>query len=108
MLYQLGQVLEPLAQRRKVNGEDVQPEKKVFTELPAAHRFLEPAVGGGDHPRVDSGHALGSDPLELSRLQGAEELGLCLGAQISHLIEEKRSFVGQLESADPPLGGSGE
>ena len=97
------QVLKALAKRRQVDRKDVQAEEEVLPEAPIAHFVVQSPVGGGNHPGVDVGDGLGADALELARLEGAQQLGLRLLAQISDFIEEERASVGQLEPADPPV-----
>ena len=108
MGHERGQVLQPLAQRREPDREDVEPEEQVLPEVAVGHRILQPAIGGRDDPHVHPLRALGAEPLQLAGLERAEQLGLGFGAEIADLVEEQRPLVRQLEPAEPALGGAGE
>ena len=71
-------VLAPLAQRRHVEGDDVQAEVEVLAEGPPADLLLEVLVGGGDHPHVDGHRGRAAHRLDLLLLEGAQDLGLGL------------------------------
>src|SRR5713101_9374635 len=76
--------------------------------MPATHRLLQIAIGGGDDPYV---HGLGptaAHGFELALLEHAEQLDLRLERQIPDLVEEDGPMVGKLEAADPPIDGAGE
>ena len=105
---QVGNVAEPLAQRRHLDRKHVQPEVEVFAERARRHRILEPAVGGRERPDVDMLAPLGADALDLAALEHPQQLGLGLELQVADLVEEQRAAVGQLEAPDAPIGGAGE
>ena len=108
MGHQRGQILQPLPQRRQLDREDVEPEIEVLPEVPSCDLVAQLPVGGRDHPHVDLASCLGADALQLAGLQRPQQLGLRLRAQVADLVEEERPSVGQLEPAQPPLGGAGE
>ena len=108
MRHQRGQVLEPLAERRQPDGEDVEAEEQVLAKLAVGHRVLQPAVGGGHGADVDPQGALRAQALQVAGLERAEELGLRVGAQVADLVEEEGARVRQLEPAQPALRGPGE
>src|SRR5207249_5425783 len=65
-------VLAPLAERRHVDGHDVQAVVEVLTELARPHRALEVDVGRRDHAHVDRDGPQPAEALDLALLQRAE------------------------------------
>ena len=94
-----GNVLGPLTQRRKRDGESVEAVEEILPELADRERLLEITVGGGDdaHPDLASDHV--PHGLDLARLQHAEELGLHLERHVADLVEEDGAAVRPLEEA---------
>ncbi len=108
VLDQQRNVAPPLAQRRQVQGDDVEPIVEVLAELPLAHQGLEVAVGGGQHADVDANRLVAAEPLDRPLLQRAQQLGLQLQRHVADLVEVERAAVGQLELAEASLLGVGE
>ena len=69
-------VVGAVAQRRRAQRHDVQPEVQVLAELAGRDRRLQIAVGRGDDAHVDLQRLLAADARELARLQHAQHLGL--------------------------------
>ena len=92
-------VLAPLAQRRNVDRDDVQPVVEILLEPAVGDHLPQVAVGRGDHPHVDLLRALGAERLELALLQHAQQLRLQRRAHRADLVEEDRAAVGQRELA---------
>ena len=101
-------VLPPLAQRREVDVEDVEPVVEVVAELAQRDRVAERAVGGGEHPDVHLDRLGAAHPEEGAALEHPQQLDLGGGRDLADLVEEDGAGVGQLEPAQPPLGGAGE
>src|SRR2546426_711377 len=99
VLDQERQVLDPLAQPRQHDRDDVQPVVQVLAEAPRLHLGLEVLVGGREDAHVDLQGAVAADPLELALLQDAQDLGLRLRPHVADLVEEERPAVGDLELA---------
>src|SRR5262245_44767089 len=93
-------VLAPLAERRHVDGHDVEPVVEVLTERALAHRAPEIHVRRRQDPHVDRHRADPAEPLDLALLQDAQELRLQVEAQGADLVEEQRAAVGELEAAE--------
>ena len=51
------QVFAPLAQRRQVDGQDVQPVEEVFAEAAVGDHLPQIALGAGDDAHVDGNRA---------------------------------------------------
>ena len=91
--------LGPVAQRRQLHGDDVDPEVQVLAEAPRLHLRLQVAVGGAHQPHVHPGRLGAAHRPHLAVLQGAQQLGLHLRPHVADLVEEQRALVGQLEQA---------
>ena len=94
------QVLAPLAQRRQVHGDHVQPVVEVGAEGAVLDGRRQVAVGGGDDAHVDAQRTLAADAQELARLEHAQELRLGGRSHLADLVEEERALVRQLELAE--------
>src|SRR5215813_282262 len=64
-----GDVGTTLAQRRNVDGYDVQPKVEVFAECAGTVFALEIAVGGGDHAHIDARTLVAADRSDFLFLQ---------------------------------------
>ena len=60
---------------------------------------FSPVGAGGDDAHVEPASPVLADALELALLEDAEELGLELDRDLTHLVEEERAPVGELEHA---------
>ena len=101
-------VLAPLAQRCDVDLEHVEPVVEVEPERAALHAGFEVAIGGGDQAHVGLQRARASHPLELARLEHAQQLGLHQRAHLRDLVEEQRAARRLLDAPDLGGGGAGE
>ena len=97
-----------LAQRRQMDGDDVEPVVQVFAEAPVPDRLLEVAVGGRDHTRVDAHVALAAETREFPVLEHLEQLRLQRRVHLADLVEEDRAAMGVLELAELALLGARE
>src|SRR5262249_21233789 len=102
------QILDPLAERRALDREDVEPEIEVLAEAAEAHFFGDVLVGRGEHADVDVKHALAAEAADLARLKRAEDLGLRGEIHVADLVEEECAGVRLLEEAALPILGAGE
>ena len=95
-----GDVLRPLAQRRKVDRDDAQAVVEVLAEAPRPDHLQEILVRRGDDPRVHHARRALADALELPLLQDAQELHLQVQRHVADLVEEDRAAARQLEPSD--------
>src|SRR3989441_1228496 len=65
-------VAAPLAQRRQIHREHVEPVEQIVAERPPGDRFLERFVRRGDHPHVDIDRLRTAHPEEALVLQHAQ------------------------------------
>src|SRR4029079_14471711 len=94
---ELRQILNPVAKRRKLDGDDVDPIEEIFAEAAFLDRFLEVYVGGGDQPEIGLDGLGAADALAFPLLDGAQELGLQLQRQVANFVEKERAARRQLE-----------
>ena len=66
------------------------------------------AIGGRDQAHVDLDGPGAPEPLELARLQHAQQLRLHIQRQFADLVEEEGRAVRDLEAADLARQGAGE
>src|SRR5262245_607813 len=101
-------VLAPLAQRWKVDRDDVDAVEEVLPERPVTDHGLEAAMCCGDDPDVDTDALLRSDRPDLPLLKGAQQLALHPQAHVADLVEEQYPAVGELEDSLAVAIGAGE
>src|SRR5262249_57461788 len=106
--YQGRDVLGSLAQRRDMDGEDIQAIVKVVPEAPFLDHPGEVAVRRRDHADVELDRPGAADPLELLLLEDPEELRLKLQRDLAHLVEEEGAALGHLEASDLLPDAAGE
>ena len=89
----------PLAQRRQLDVDHVDPVEEVLAESTLGDQLGQVIVGGQDHPGVDGEGLVAADLLELEVLEDAEQLDLHRGTGGADLVQENRAAVGLLELA---------
>ena len=99
VLHEQRDVVAPLAQRRQVDADDVQPVEEVLAEPPVLHLLLQVDVGRGDDADVDLDRLHAAEAHELALLHHAQQLGLRLDRDVADLVEEDAALVGEIEHA---------
>ncbi len=89
MVEQQRDVVAPLAQRRQVDLDRVEPEQQVLAEALLVGQLLGRQVGRGDHPHVDRHRPVGADRNHLPLLERGQQLGLEMERQVADLVEEQ-------------------
>jgi len=92
-------VLAPVAQRRDLQTQDIEPEVKVPAEGSLGHGLLQVAIGGGQNSYVDRDTLGATYGTNLPLLDGTQQLGLKIDGKLSHFIEEDRPALGDREQA---------
>ena len=103
VLAERAHVGDPLAQRRQMHGDGVDPVEQIFAEAVRRDGGRQVAVGGGDDARVDPSDRGGPHAPERPLFEEGEQLGLRGGAEIANLVEEQRPAVGDLHEAELAL-----
>ena len=99
MAEQQGDFRLALAQRRHVDGKNVEAVVEVLAEAPLLHGFVDVHVGGGQDAHVHIHHMAAAQPRILVILQNVQELGLQVRAHLRDFVEEDGAFVGHFEFA---------
>ena len=86
-------------QLRHVDGKLVDTVVEVFTEVAFCHALSQILIGSAYQSDIDIYFLVASYRTDFSFLEGTEQLHLHFVVQVSHLIEEESSSVGNLESA---------
>ena len=94
-----GDLFPPVAQRRHVDRNDVEPKEEVFTKLAIGDRLFEVAVGRRDDADVHPYVVLTAEPGELAVLEHLQQLGLERRRHLADLVKKHRAVVGELELA---------
>jgi hypothetical protein len=103
-----GNVLATLAQRRDVDGENVEAIVEIAAEGALGDEPRKIAIGGGDDANVHALRAVAAEALEFLLLENAEELGLELERNVADFVEENGAAIGEFEAADFLVDGTGE
>src|SRR5580692_6300451 len=93
-------IVRTFAQRWDADRKHVQAIVQVAAELAVLHHFLEIAIGRRHQPHIDSLGSVVAQPFKLTFLQSAEQFGLDLDGNISHLVQEKRAPICQLQPSN--------
>src|SRR5437660_6841159 len=88
-----------LAQGRHVEGDHIEPVKKVLAKIALRNFFFQVFVGRGDEASVYGNGLLAADRCEALFIQRAQNFGLRLEAHVAHFVEEQRAAMGFLELA---------
>ena len=86
-----------IAQRRNIDGHDVQPIIEVLAERAFFECGAQIAIGGGDQAHIHFMRFRSAEALEFAVLQYAKELHLNRSRHVADFVEEERALVGQLE-----------
>ena len=73
---QQADVVAALAQRRQLDGKNIEPVIKILAEFAFPRRLLEIPIGGGDHANIDFLRPRAAHRLKLPFLQHAQQLHL--------------------------------
>ena len=101
-------ITAPLAQRRQLDGHDLEPIEEILPEPTGLHLILEIPVGRRNHPDIDADVGQATHPLEGLLLEKSQQLGLQCWRHLADLIEEHRSAIRGLEQPPLLLTGVGE
>jgi len=87
-------------ERRQVNFDGVEAEKKIFAKTAAGDFGLDVGIGGGEDANVDAASSGGANAFEFARLESAQKLGLQVHGDVCDFIEEESATVGEFETPD--------
>ena len=92
-------VFHPLAQRRQVDGDDIETIVEILAKDLLFDPLFEIGVGGGDDAYVGLDRLDTAEAHELLLLDDPQQLGLGFERDVADLVEEDRAVVGCLEEA---------
>src|SRR5438128_2616044 len=100
VLDERGNVLSPLAQRRHVDRDHVEPVVEILTERARPDGGFQIYFRRRQDSHVDRHRPHAAQPLDLALLQDAQQLRRKVEPQGADLVEEHGAPVGQLEAAE--------
>ncbi len=100
VLAQERDVLAALAQGRRRDRHDVEPEVEILAELALLDLAAQILAGRRDDAQVDLDRLVAADAAELALLEHAQELGLEIERQLAELVEEHGAV--RLASSNAP------
>ncbi|TSE28203.1 hypothetical protein Tther_02252 [Tepidimonas thermarum] len=103
-----GQVLRVVAQRRGVDGDDVEPVVQVVAELPGLHQARQVFVGGADDAHVHRLLGGGADGAHGALLQGAQQFDLHGQRQVGHFVQKQCAASRSLKQSGLVGAGAGK
>src|SRR5438045_2172920 len=106
--HEFGKILFTVAERGQVNGYDVEPVKKIGSELSFGDQGFIMTVRGRQQTHVHADRAAAAERFEFLLLDGAQEFRLGFKREFTDFVQEQSSSVCQLESSDSAVDGSGE
>ena len=92
-------ILAAIAQRRELDLDRVEAKEKILAKAPRLDLGVQIDVRGREHAHVHLTRARIADALHLAGLQHAQELRLLMQREISDLVQEECSAIGELEAA---------
>src|ERR1700722_5384110 len=97
---QKGDVLQPLAEWRNLNGEYAEPIVEIAAKSAAFDHFAQIAVGSGHQTEIYSNRSGAAESLDFLLLKDAQQLGLQFRGDVAHLVQKESSLVGGLDASD--------
>ena len=105
---EVGDILRPLAQRRRSQRNHVEAIVKVFPKSSRGHFTLKIAIRGGNHTDINGNLLVAADRTYRALLENPEQFGLHVCFQFSDLIEEDRSAICRAKTPQSAVIGAGE
>src|SRR5271166_6287496 len=99
MIDQKVHVLTSLAQRGKLDADDLEAVVEVLAELAGGNGVGELAVGGRNEADVHLDRLVGAYPDDFAGLERPQQLDLGSQWDVAHLVEKQGSAVGVFKPA---------
>ena len=100
---QIGQILDPLAQRRQPQRHHVEAEEQILAEQALLDQDAQILVARRDDAHVGLDRGAAADGGVFALLQHPQQAGLRLHRHVADFVEKQRAALGLLE----PAGGAG-
>src|SRR5690348_7604738 len=91
ILHEHGNVFHAFAQRRHVDGDDIDAVVKIFAKITSQDFFFQVAIGGKHEPVIHLLVFLATDAAEGSVLKKLQKLGLNAGVEFTDFVEKESS-----------------
>ena len=101
-------VFHALAEGNRLDGDHVQTIKQVQPETPAANLRGQVAVGRHQNPYIDRHGPIAADRHHRAFLDGSQQFGLQVGAQLANFIQEDGAPLCRAEAPNSFVISSGE
>ena len=105
---QIGQILDPLPQRRQAQRHDVQAEEQIFPEQPLLDQDAQILVARRHDPHVGLDRGTPADGGVFALLQHPQQPRLRLHRHVADFVEKQRAAFGLFEPAGSAGIGAGE
>jgi len=86
-------VLTALAQGRELDREHVETVEQVLAEASGRDLFSQATIRRGEHADIERHRRTGAEPLHLTLLQHAQQLGLQADGHLRDLVEQQRAAL---------------
>jgi len=96
------QILEPVSQRRQLDGVNVKTVVEVLAQSPLADRLMQRTIGCGEDAHVDRQLFACAETENSLLFENTEQFGLHLRPHLGDLVEEKAATVRPLEASLAP------
>ena len=106
--HQQRDIFATFPQRWQMNGKNIQSVEQVFTKTPGLNLATQIQVSRRDNPYIHADRRRTTDSLDLTFLQGSQNLALRTEAQGRNFVEEQRPAMGSLETPGPRTLGASE
>ena len=93
------QILEPVAQRRQLDGVNVETVVEVLAQSPLADRLMQRTIGCGEDSHVDRQLFACAETENSLLFENTEQFGLHLRPHLGDLVEQKAAAVRPLEAS---------
>ena len=92
-------VLGAVAQRREVDGDDIEAVEEILTEGALGALGFQFLVRGGDNAGICADNGFAADGAEVAVLEDAEEIGLAETREVANLVQEESAIASEFEAA---------
>ena len=87
-----------------MNRNHIQAEEQILAKAAVGHRATEVLVRRRQNAHIDFDRLAAAHALDLTRFDGAQQLGLRFGAEVADLVEKERAGVREFEPAEATIG----
>ncbi len=87
------QIIQPVAQRRQSDRDDVEAVEQILPKLALLHHAFQMTVGGADQAHINRDFCRLAHRAHAPLLHGAQQLGLHRQGQFADLVEKQRAAL---------------